>query len=143
MRKPSPLRDNRDSPLLIANKDALPRVDAAALELFLFEAQAGQLEGPLQAMHRRSTLHHNHITAVTTNSHLPMEHLQCMELLKTRITTATAIKVTSAGSKVELNYNNLRVRIDRLEVVMLYTTSLPVLHLERWEMGSLDDAAHH
>lgn len=107
------------------------------MELFLFVVQAGQLEGLPQVMHRRSTPDHSHITAVTTNN-----HLQCMGLLKTRRTTATAIKVILGGNRVELNCNSLRARIDRQEAVTPYTTLLPALHLEREGMGSLDDAAH-
>lgn len=127
----------QDSLSLTASTDALLLVDAAALEVFLFVVQAGQLEGLPQVMHRRSTPDHSHITAVTTNS-----HLQCMGLLKTRRTTATAIKVILGGNKVESNCNSLRARIDRQEAVILYTALLPALHLEREGMGSLDDAAH-
>ena len=128
--------------MLTAGTDASLHVDAAVLAMFLFVVQAGLLEGLPQVMHRPSTLEHSHITAVTTNSRLPMEHLQCTGLLKTRRTTATATKVILAGSKVELNCNSLRAHIDRQEVGIAYTTLLPVLHLEREEMGLSDDAAH-
>lgn len=66
-----------------------------------------------------------------------------MGLLKTRRTTAMAIKVILAGNKVELNYNSHRACIDRQEVATLYTTLQMALHPEREGMGSLDDADHH